>query len=244
MRNHFRWLIVVILVTAFAVWVILPDNHGIHADTNGDGTVDLNLNIEQNLGLDLVGGLRVLLAAELPPGSFTVTDMQQAANNVAKRVNALGVTEPSVQVIGADRILVELPGETNPEEAISTIQQTALLEFVDFSGMTSQISEFTGQKILTSQQAEIEASRGELVIGDRRVNPQTGQPFTTVITGAGLQSAAAQLSQNTRYVIAFQLTADGAAAFGPFTADHIGEPLAIVLDGTVLSAPRINSRLD
>jgi protein-export membrane protein SecD len=244
MRNHIRWLIVVIAVTAFAVWVILPDNHGLHVDTDGDGIIDLNLNVEQNLGLDLVGGLRVLLAAELPAGSYSLSDLQQAANNVSRRVNALGITEPTVQVVGSDRILVELPGETNPQEAIDTIQQTALLEFVDFSGMASQLEEFEGQKILTTQQAEIERARGNLDVGDRRVNPQTGQPFTTVITGAGLQSAAAQLAENNQYIIAFELTPEGAAAFGPFTAEHIGQPLAIVLDGTVLSAPRINDRLD
>jgi protein-export membrane protein SecD len=244
MRNHIRWLIVVIAVTAFAVWVILPDNQGIHIDSDGDGTPDLSLNVEQNLGLDLVGGLRVLLAAELPPGSFSVSDLQQAANNVARRVNALGVTEPTVQVVGTDRILVELPGETDPQAAINTIQQTALLEFVNFSGLSGQVQEFEGQKILTSQQAQIEAARGNVDVGDRRVNPLTGQPFETVITGAGLQSAAAQLAQNNQYVIAFELTSDGAAAFGPFTAENIGQPMAIVLDGVVLSAPRINSRLD
>lgn len=244
MRRHIRWLVVIILVTIFSVWVILPDNQGLHLDTDGDGVADVNLNVEQNLGLDLVGGLRVLLAAELPAGSFTVGDLQQTANNVARRVNALGVTEPTVQVIGADRILVELPGETDPQAAINTIQQTALLEFVDFSGMSSLLDNFLDRKILTTQQLEIEQARGEVEIGDRMVNPQTGQPFTTVITGAGLQAAAAQLDPSGRYVIAFELTSDGAAVFGPFTGSHVGEPLAIVLDGTVLSAPRINSQLD
>lgn len=244
MRNNIRWLIVVIAVTAFAVWVILPDNQGIHIDTDGDGTSDLNLNVEQNLGLDLVGGLRVLLAAELPAGSYSVSDLQQAANNVSRRVNSLGVTEPTVQVVGTDRILVELPGETDPQAAIDTIQQTALLEFVNFSGLSGQVQALEGQKILTTQQVQIEEARGNVDVGDRRVNPLTGQPFQTVITGAGLQSAVAQLSQNNQYVIAFELTSDGAAAFGPFTAENIGQPMAIVLDGVVLSAPRINSRLD
>ena len=155
-----------------------------------------------------------MLTAQLPPGSFTVSDMQQTANNVAKRVNALGVTEPTVQVIGANRILVELPGITDEKQAIDTIQQTALLEFVDFSGMSGQISNFTGKKILTDYQ--VKAQPDVNAAGDRAVNPQTGQPFTTVMTGAGLQSAAAQLQTNNEWVIAFQLTSDGAAVFGPF----------------------------
>lgn len=242
MSHNYRWLIVIVLVTAFAIWVVLPDTTGVHIDTDGDGTTDVNLNVEQSLGLDLVGGLRVLLTAELPPESFTADDMRQTANNVARRVNALGVTEPTVQVQGSNRILVELPGISNPQEAIDTIQQTALLEFVDFSGMSSRISDFTGRKILTDYQLENQPDGN--AEGDHMVNPQSGQPFTTVMTGAGLQAAAAQLQQNGQWVIAFQLTPDGAAVFGPFTAEHVGDPLAIVLDGTVLSAPVINSRLD
>ncbi len=124
MSANLRWLIVVILLTVFAIWVSLPDTTGIHIDTDGDGTTDINLNVKQSLGLDLVGGLRVLLTAELPAGSYTAEDLRQTANNVAKRVNALGVTEPTVQVQGSNRILVELPGETNPQEAIDTIQKT------------------------------------------------------------------------------------------------------------------------
>ncbi len=249
MSTNFRWLIVIILLTVFAIWVSLPETTGIHIDTDNDGTADLNLNVKQSLGLDLVGGLRVLLEAELPAGSYTADDLRQTANNVARRVNALGVTEPTVQVQGSSRILVELPGETNPQEAIDTIQKTALLEFVDFSGMSSQVSSIEGQKILTTEQVKIQRSREESGVAvdttdNGMVNPQTGQPFQTVMTGKGLQSAAARLATGGQWDIAFELTPEGAADFGPFTGDHTGEPLAIVLDGVVLSAPRINSRLD
>jgi protein-export membrane protein SecD len=243
MSSHVRWLIVIILLTIFSVWVILPDTQGIHLDTNNDGTPDFNINVKQSLGLDLVGGLRVLLQAQLPVGTFTADNMSATANNVSRRVNALGVTEPTVQVIGANRILVELPGITDEQEAINTIQKTALLEFVDFTGMSAQVNNFVGKKLLTDTPIPSQDST-DTSTGDRLVNPQTGQPFHTVMTGAGLQSAAAQLQTNGQWVIAFQLTTDGGAVFGPFTGSHVNEPLAIVLDGTVLSAPRINSRLD
>ena len=242
--SNLRWLIVVILLTAFSIWVILPETQGIHIDSDNDGKADINVNVKQQLGLDLVGGLRVLLTAQLPAGSFTVSDMQQTANNVAKRVNALGVTEPTVQVVGANRILVELPGISDEKQAIDTIQQTALLEFVDFSGMASQISSFTGKKNITDYQLKNQPNAN--AAGDRAVNPSTGQPFTTIMTGAGLQSAAAQLQTNNQWVIAFQLntTSEEGQKFGPFTAAHVGQPMAIVLDGIVISAPTINSRLD
>jgi protein-export membrane protein SecD len=241
--------------------VSLPDTQGIHWDSDGDGTADVNLNIRQSLGLDLVGGLRVLLEAELPPGSFTTDDLRQAANNVARRVNALGVTEPTVQVQGSNRILVELPGITNREEAIETIQQTAALEFVDFAGLGNQAQQFEGRHILTTQQVLIQQQREaaaaaaaaegsttpptqvEATEAAPIVNPLNGQPFQTVMTGADLQAAVAQTDLG-GWFINFELTSSGAAIFGPFTESRLGEPLAIVLDGVVLSAPVIQARLD
>lgn len=260
MSRHAVWGIVILVLCLFAGWVSLPDTQGIHWDSDNDGEADVILDVRQSLGLDLVGGLRVLLEAELPPGSFTAADLQQAANNVARRVNALGVTEPTVQVQGNNRILVELPGITNREEAIETIQQTAALEFVDFSGLGSQAQQFTGRRILTTQQMLIEQQRqanaaaaaengaapaSEATTPETQpaVNPLTGQPFETIMTGADLQAATAN-TQVGRWFINFELTPSGAAIFGPFTESHIGQPLALVLDGIVLSAPVIEARLD
>ncbi len=248
MSSHFRWLIVVLLIAAFCVWVSLPDTTGIHIDSNDDGTSDINLNVQQSLGLDLVGGLRVLLQAELPAGSFSAEDLRQAANNVARRVNALGVTEPTVQVQGADRILVELPGVTDPEQAITTIRQTALLEFVNMSGLGSRVREFEGHPLLTTQQVVIREQRGGVDANTTTetpiVNPQNGQPFETVLTGAGLQAASAQLTQTGDWIINFSLTTDAATVFGPYTEANLGQPLGIVLDGVLLNAPTIQARLD
>ena len=249
MNSHFRWLIVVLLIAAFCVWVSLPETTGIHIDTNDDGTTDVNLNVQQSLGLDLVGGLRVLLQAELPPGSFSAEDLRQAANNVARRVNALGVTEPTVQVQGADRILVELPGVTDPEQAIGTIRQTALLEFVNMTGLGSRVREFEGHPVLTTQQVQLRDQRGGAEGSTTTnetplVNPTNGQPFETVLTGAGLQAASAQLTQTGDWIINFELTADAATIFGPYTEANLGQPLGIVLDGVLLNAPTIQARLD
>src|SRR5690606_34294732 len=105
MRSHVRWFLVILLLVAFAVWVSLPTTlisnvpescyggsqprpkpeQGLHLDFNSDCDEDFTINVRQALGLDLVGGLRVLLQAELPPGSFTVDDLRLAANNVEKR---------------------------------------------------------------------------------------------------------------------------------------------------------------
>ena len=240
MRRNRIWLIIIIALAIFALWVSLPDNAGILIDSNGDGTPEVNFSLRQSLGLDLVGGLRVLLAAQLPDGSYTAGDLQQAANNVARRVNGLGVTEATVQVQGSNRILVELPGVTDPQQAVDTIQATALLEFVNFSGLGAQAADYDGRKILTTRQFEI-ASENE-VQPEGEVSPLTGQPFQTVMDGSGLQAASPQY-QNGQWFISFELTPEGAAIFGPYTGANVGQPMAIVLDGTVLSAPVINAQL-
>ncbi|MCK6577671.1 MAG: protein translocase subunit SecD [Anaerolineae bacterium] len=245
MKTQTRWLGIVLILLIFSVWVSLPDTTGFMWDSDGDAINDTGIAVRQSLGLDIVGGLRVLLQAELPDGSYTQEDLQQTANNVARRVNSLGVSEPTIQVQGSNRVLVELPGISDREAAIKAIQQTALLEFVDFSGMASLIDGLTGQSVLTTQQDEINRARNIAPDPSARVNPQTGQPFETVMTGSGLQSAVAQVSQDGRgWIIVFETTTDGAQVFGPFTGSHIGQPLAIVLDGVLLSAPTIQDRLD
>jgi protein-export membrane protein SecD len=246
MSGNVRWLIIIIVITVFAIWVSLPDNEGLHIDSNNDGTPEISFNVTQSLGLDLVGGLRVLLQAELPPESFTPEDLRQAANSVMRRVNALGVTEPTVQIRGADRILVELPGVENPQVAIDTIQQTALLEFINLTGLGSMVQNLEGQQVLTTEQVQIRELRDladTSIDGEPLVNPIDGQPFQTVMTGAGLQAASAQFDQG-RWFIRFELTSEGASVFSPYTALNVNEPLGIVLDGVLLSAPTIESQLD
>jgi len=239
MASHYRWLAVILLLVAFCVWVSLPDTTGL--DWNNDGELDLV--VEQKLGLDLVGGVRVLLEAQLPPGSFTIEDLQRAADNVNKRVNGLGLTEATVQVQGDRRILVELPGVTNKKQAVDTIKATALLEFVDFAGIPG-VGNLDDTRILTNQQDQLLKARGEQASADLRRRPDTGQPFTTILTGADLQSASAQYDAKTgRFFIAVKLNDSAAATFSSFTGSRVGQPMAIVLDSTVLSAPVIQSQL-
>ncbi len=274
MSSHARWLIFIVLLSAFCVWVATPPEFkGVQAeacaetepsadlkcsenlviDANGDGEPEFVLNITQSLGLDLVGGLRVLLQADTAIDNFTLEDLGETANNVARRVNALGLTEATVQVQGRDRILVELPGVRDPAQAVATIQRTALLEFVDFGGLRNQVGDLVGREIVTSEQVALrqnvalaEGEQDPLAL--RRAHPVSGLPFRTVMTGAGLQAASAVLSppQGTgspEWMINFEVKEDYQDIFGSFTRERIGEPMAIVLDGEVLSAPIIQAQL-
>ncbi|MBN1963643.1 MAG: protein translocase subunit SecD [Anaerolineae bacterium] len=262
MRNHAIWLVVIVVIAFVSAWISLP-NSGIHIDLNGDGEYEIDRAIEIRPGLDLQGGLRVLLAADLPPDQIGSGDMETARRIVENRVNALGVVEPVVQLQeGANRIIVELPGISDPDVAIATIRETGLLEFVDFSGITDTLS-WEGVRVLTTAQLEQQVARQDdqatatetpdatatsepaaEPAQQAQVNPRTGQPFVTVMTGAGLQSAIAQVDQlGSEWIVNFTLNSDGAALFGPFTSAHVGQPLAIVLDGVVISAPVIRQAL-
>lgn len=278
MSIHFRWLAFVVILTGVAFWLVLPDTQpefllrGGNAEQLDDCLLttpedqqeacdEFRGAFEYQLGLDLVGGLRVRLRAELPEEAIGEGDLTETKNSIERRVNALGTTEAIVQVVGQDGILVELPGETDPDRAISTIQQTALLEFVDFSGLAQS---FEGQVILTTLQDEVNrnrealaAERGEEFEPDPAFeaalrNPLTGLPFQTVMTGDGLSAAREGFDPNRGiWTISFQIADDHEIvhpdynSFGEFTRSKAvtTEPMAIVLDGVVLSAPSIQSEI-
>src|SRR5512143_2398892 len=119
-------LIVLILLALFVLWIDLPIDHPewfYQLLVWQQPPESRSVTIHQ--GLDLQGGTQALLQAAPAPGQeVTTQDMETARVIVERRVNALGVTEPTVQLAGQDRILVELPGIENPEQAIQTLKST------------------------------------------------------------------------------------------------------------------------
>lgn len=246
MSIHFRWLLAIIVLTGLCTWFIIPRDNNIDLDFNNDGKPDYTFLGQQPLGLDLVGGLRVLLQASVDPSTFTLEQLGETANNVARRVDALGLTEATVQVQGNSRILVELPGVKDRERAIQTIQQTALLEFVDFRGLAGQVRSLQDQIILTDKQ--IELGLVDPATSTALRHPTTGQPFHTGITGDCLSAASAQYGASSsnaasQWMIRFEIQPDCVGDFSDFTGMMINEPMAIVLDGRVISAPTVQSQL-
>jgi preprotein translocase subunit SecD len=131
-----RFLIPILIMVAIAIYIVIPNSPGIHIHALG---INIDRDFNTHLGLDLVGGVQALLEADLPATtSVTSSDMNTARQIVENRVNGLGVSEAVVQLAGERRILVELPGETDPQKALATIQQTGLLEFVDMSSLSTQ----------------------------------------------------------------------------------------------------------
>ena len=230
--KSYRMLILIIVILILTIWIDLPNNPGIHA-------LGINKEIKTHLGLDLVGGLRVLLEADVPATqAVTDTEMNTARSIVENRVNGLGVTEAVVVRAGGRRISVELPGVANPEQAKSFLKQTALLEFVDMSSITQD-------QAIAMKDAETsiltDYSPSGVVSATQTLSP-TQQIWHTVMTGAELKTAVASV-QTGQYEVAFELTDAGAKTFATFTSQNIGKVLAIVLDNQIISAPTINDTI-
>jgi len=129
-----RWrLIWIALATAFAVIALVPRNTTQRVLDQKTGRMkDTTVRrVPINLGLDLQGGIH--LALEVDQSRGPVPDpaeaIRRAERVVRTRIDQFGTTEPVVQVVGGNRLIVELPGEKDPERAKHVIQQTAFLEF-------------------------------------------------------------------------------------------------------------------
>ena len=239
-RNYWRWLIPILVLAGLAGWVVWPNNPGIRLGS-------FSRDIEIVRGLDLQGGLQVLLEADLPAETAITSDQMQTARDIIEnRVNALGVAEPLVQVAGSRRIVVELPGVKDPEEAVATIKETGLLEFIDMSTVDpAQAYSLVGSTVKTDfGQAAAPAATPTSEAGGPTPTPAAAAPlvFHTVMTGTGLKNAAATVSTNTNeFEVSFVLTDEGKQTFGDYTSTHVGKILGIALDKVLISAPRIST---
>jgi preprotein translocase subunit SecD len=213
-----------ILALGFAaVWIALPTNERLYIP----GLV--NRDISTQLGLDLVGGVQALLEADLPEGTdIPATSLETVRTIIESRANGLlGVGEASVQIAGDRRIVVELPGATNPETALNVLGETGQLEFVDMSQISAQqAASLTGFQIETDYPQPPESP--------------TGPVFHTIMTGDHLSEVGVARDQLNQFEVTFQLDPEGADIFRDFTENNTGRFLAIVLDKTVISIPRIN----
>ena len=173
----------------------------------------------------------------------------QAKQTIDNRVNNFGVVEPVIQAASNYRIIVELPGVDDTERVRRLIKNTAFLEFriVQYPpngggvGSPEQITQhFNGQL----------PPDLEIMEGDQRNqdNIVVGKQYYAVekrraVTGRDLKTARPGMGQFNQPIVEFSLTPDGAQKFGELTGANINKPLAIVLDGRIVSAPNIHSRI-
>lgn len=157
----------------------------------------------------------------------------QSLEVVRKRVDILGTTEPSIQQQGSDRILVQVPGYNDPSRLKAILGETAKMEFrlVDLSMPVEQALAGRppeGSEIL---QEDAGGGRTQPILVEKRV----------MVSGADLTGATPGFDQRSNEpIVQFQFNSSGARAFGQVTTENVGKPFAIILDGKVISAPRIN----
>ena len=223
MNQRVSQFIAILLVAIFAVWVALPGSTALRIP----GLIDRD--ISARLGLDLVGGVQALLEADLPAETdIPATSLETARTIIENRANGLlGVGEVSVQIAGDRRIVVELPGATDPETALNVLGETGQLEFVD-------VGEVSATQAL--------ALSGTRVVTDYPSPPETNDEivYHTVMTGERLSEVGVTRGELNSYEVGFQLDSEGAEIFGEFTKNNVGGYLAIVLDKTIISIPRIS----
>jgi preprotein translocase subunit SecD len=203
--------ILILIIGALALFIDFFPNLRIP-----DGSSEGGRLVETKLGLDLQGGLRVEYQAKQVgdkiPGPDDLAVIRQI---IESRVNSTGVSEPVITTQGSDRVVVELPGVSDPQAIRTLVGQTGRLDFVPLG---------------TTQKA----------VGDA-IDPKQ---FPALFSGEQLESAAIATSgQTNQRVVTFILKPDGAKLFGDYTAANIGKYFAIVLDGKVISAPVINSAI-
>ena len=244
----------VIILALAAIWVDLPTNPGLHIHL---GPINFDRDIRVHQGLDLQGGLQVLLEADLPEGQEIEAGAMDAAKViVGNRVDALGVAEPLVQSQGERRIIVELPGVKDPELAIATIRETGLLEFVDAGNTflepgTVVRTDFGGTVAPTEEMISSSEITGTTTItptvpAGPAPTPAPERVFLTVVTGRDLNREGLGLGRREttgELYIAFELTSEAAPKFADFTTRNVGKYLAIALDKKIISCPVINSAI-
>ena len=179
-------------------------------------------------GLDLEGGTSITLKADMKD---VVSDqrknaLESAKNVIEKRVNFFGVSEPVVQTSTANgeyRILVEMPGVSDVDQAVQLIGTTAQLTFWEDIG---------------TQSAKLSSPSAQLPIG---ITSLFQNPKRTDLTGSDLQQTTVSFDQKTsKPQVQLTFSDNGAKKFAEITKSNVGKIVAIALDNQIIEAPRVN----
>ena len=223
-----------------------------------------NRDTSPRLGLDLQGGLQLVMQAE-PIGDEPITSSQlEAARDILEeRANGTGAAEPVVQTAEGNRILVELPGIQNLEEARRIIQETAFLEIVDGGPTPLQEGALICTSLgkprpvqTTSAPTATPAAAGTVTATTVPANPTAAptqaagefpctQTYETIIRGDEINGSGVQVVFDSAGLpqVAFSLKGDGPNKFANFTSTHINQYMPILLDKRVISSPQIQGAI-
>lgn len=184
---------------------------------------------EIKLGLDLKGGTQLVYQADitqLPPGVDSGEAISNVISVLERRIDAYGVSEPVIRKVGKDRILVQLPGISNIEEARKLIGETALIKFKE------QAPDDTGAITWKPATGKITVKNeaGEEVEVEKELTSQYFKDVNLDLTGTTNQP-----------LVAFQWNDEGAKLFEQITGRLVGKPLGIFLGEDLVSSPTVKS---
>ncbi len=202
-----------------------------------------------NQGLDIQGGLSVVLSANSTDGEeVTTDDMEKSRAIIESRVNALGASEATVQVQGSNQILVQIPGLSDTETALSTIGKTGKLEFARADSFTNTQDQTAIKNGTYAQQQSYTDDFGNSFTSDEvTYRSVQGGTYTPLITGENITRVTVDKASETStdYAVNITLNSEGAAAFAQATkelAPSKGQ-IVIILDGQIQSAPAVQSEI-
>ena len=213
---------------------VVPDSAQIDAAREALLPITANGSGGRDWSIEVTDGNRITL---VPSGTGNTTVLDQAMNSakdvIDRRINALGTLEPTIIRQGADRIVVQVPGLQDPQALKELIGKTAKLEF----------------KLVDEGADPEQTAQGKARVGSQVLpyptNP-TGLPNIAVrrlggITGDRLTGAQQSFDpQDNQPVVNIQFDGEGGQRFARMTQQNTGKLFAIILDGQVISAPRIN----
>lgn len=220
-RGQWVRLGLIVVLAGLAVWVASPWHPSIKL-----GALERSLNVR--LGLDLQGGVQLTYKADISGiEAGRVSDAMAGVRDVIeRRVNSFGVSEPLVQTNksgGKQRVIIELAGVYDPQEAIKLIGETPQLDF--------------------RREVAGDEAKKKLNIDD--ATAVSGPIFErTELTGKNLKRAAVEFDQVSQQPhVALEFDGDGTKLFADLTKQNLQKRIAIYLDGVPISAPVVQSEI-
>lgn len=246
---------IIIALTVLAVVIDLPKTINISFDSPKLPIINKNISIHKTIpgfnpnfflgpfriqkdfsfkkGLDLEGGTSITLKADMKdiPEDQRKNALESAKEVIDRRINFLGVSEPLIQtstVNSEHRVIVELPGVTDVDQAIQLIGTTAQLTFWEDVGTAA------------AKLNEKEATSSALISG-MITYLQFENPKKTELSGRDLQKTSVTFDQNTsKPQVNLVFTTEGGKKFANITKRNVGKRVAIVLDDKIIEAPTVN----
>lgn len=212
--------------------------------------------VEMRLGLDLQGGSQLTIQVRPSEDVRTITpEVMEAVQSVVRnRVDGLGVAEPIVQTVGDDRILVQLPGISDPEQAERVLGGTAQLDFrkevrnpelnAEVNVRRQELSDLLLKQVNLEQEGNaeaIEANKAAIAQKQEQINELSGRLYErTGLTGKNLEYADPQPAQaGNLWNVGLEFDAEGGRLFAELTKElaGTGRTLGIFLDDRLISSP-------